>query len=219
MSTVQAPDPAAMRRRYEGLGLDEAEAPADPLLLFATWFADAVAAGIVEPNAMVLSTVDPRGWPQARTVLLKGFDHAGLRFFTNTGSAKAAQLSTLPRAAVLFPWHPMSRQVRAVGAVEPLDRAAVEAYFATRPRESQLGAWASPQSAEVGSRAELDDLLEQVQRRFPEGSEVPAPPHWGGFRVVPLSWEFWAGRPGRMHDRLRYVRGDEGDWVRTRLAP
>jgi pyridoxamine 5'-phosphate oxidase len=173
---------------------------------------------------MVVATVGADGWPAARTVLLKGYDATGLRFFTNTESAKAAELAARPRAALVFPWHPAQRQVRVTGPVEELPADVVAAYFATRPRDAQLGAWASPQSAVVADRAELDRRLAEVAGRFPEGTPVPVPPHWGGYRVVPVSWEFWAGRAGRLHDRLRYVR-PEGPvsgtpaWTRTRLAP
>ena len=210
---------AAMRERYAGLGLSEATVPADPLQLFAEWFTDAVAAGLPEPNAMVLATVTPDGWPQARTVLLKGFSPDGLRFFTNTTSAKGDELATTPRAALVFPWHAISRQVRVVGEVTPLGPAEVAEYFASRPRESQLGAWASPQSRVVGSRADLDRLLAEAARRFPVGTTVPVPPGWGGYRVAPVTWEFWVGRPGRLHDRLRYRRRPGEAWVLDRLAP
>lgn len=209
-----------MRRRYDREGLSEADLADDPLRLFGEWFVDAVGAGVVEPNAMVLATVGADGWPQARTVLLKGYDHEGLRFFTNTGSDKAAALFATPRAALVFPWHAVERQVRVTGPVRPVSDGEVAAYFASRPRESQLGAWASPQSRVVASRAELEGLLGEAERRFPVGTEVPLPPGWGGYRVVPLSWEFWAGRPGRLHDRLRYRRADLGaPWRVERLAP
>jgi len=217
---VEVPDPSAMRERYEARGLSEDEAPSDPLELFALWFADAAGAGLPEPNAMVLATVTAGGWPAARTVLLKGFDERGLRIFTNTRSAKADELAVAPRAALVFPWHPIARQVRAAGPVRPLEHAEVEEYFATRPRESQLGAWASPQSSVVGSRTELDAMLLEASLRFPDGTPVPVPPTWGGYRVSPVMWEFWAGRPGRMHDRLRYTRSDPSQpWQRVRLAP
>lgn len=207
-------------RSSEATYLDEADLPGDPIELFSGWFADTVAAGLPEPTAMVLATVSPDGWPEARTVLMKGYDGNGLRFFTNTSSAKAAALAALPRAAVVFPWHALGRQVRAVGDVVTVPAEEVAAYFATRPRDSQLGAWASPQSAVVASRADLEERLAAAEREFPDGTEVPVPPQWGGFRVVPRSWEFWAGRPGRMHDRLRYRRTSSDDpWTVERLAP
>ena len=236
MSDWPVPDPAAMRVGYDPRGdlsgLLEESAPGDPLELFDRWFAEvageagrgADAAGrVAEPNAMVLATVTPGGWPAARTVLLKGYDAEGLRFFTNTGSAKAGQLADTPRAALVFPWHQVHRQVRVTGTVGRLADDVVAAYFATRPRDSQLGAWASPQSTVVGSRAELDARLAEVAARFPEGEPVPVPPHWGGYLVVPVEWEFWVGRSGRLHDRLRYVRPEgsttAGPWTRERLAP
>jgi len=217
-----------MRERYARPGLLEADVPADPLELFAAWFVDAVGAGLPESNAMVLATVSPEGLPQARTVLLKGYAGSGLRFFTNTSSAKGAALAANPVAALVFPWHALERQVRVTGEVHPLADGEVAAYFATRPRESQLGAWASPQSQVVGSRDELDGLLADAEQRFPKGTEVPVPASWGGYRVVPVAWEFWAGRPGRMHDRLRYRRTASADpasagpasaWHLERLAP
>jgi len=205
-----------MRRVYELAGVDVDDLGPDPVVAFGRWFADVAAAGVSEPNAMVLATVAADGKPAARTVLLKGYDGRGLRFFTNLGSAKAADLAVNPRAALVFPWHQVARQVRATGPVVELGRDVVEAYFATRPRDSQLGAWASPQSEVVASRAELDAALAEVDARFP--AEVPAPPGWGGFRVVPEEWEFWAGRSGRLHDRLRYRRTADG-WRIERLAP
>jgi pyridoxamine 5'-phosphate oxidase len=207
-----------MRRSYERAGVDVEDLGPDPVAAFGRWFADAAAAGVVEPNAMVLATAGAGGVPSARTVLLKGYDGRGLRFFTNLGSAKAAELAANPSAAVVFPWHPVARQVRVAGAVVAVDRGEVEEYFASRPRDSQLGAWASAQSTVVPSRAALDAALADVAARFP--AEVPAPPGWGGYRVVPDSWEFWAGRVGRLHDRLRYRRTDpSGGWTVERLAP
>jgi pyridoxamine 5'-phosphate oxidase len=205
-----------MRRIYEATGVDVDDLGPDPVVAFGRWFADAAAAGVAEPNAMVLATVGADGMPSARTVLLKGYDGRGLRFFTNLGSAKAVDLAANPRAALVFPWHQVARQVRVTGAVVGLGRDEVEAYFATRPRDSQVGAWASPQSQVVASRVELDEAQAQVEERFP--AEVPAPPGWGGFRVVPEVWEFWAGRSGRLHDRLRYRRTEQG-WTIERLAP
>jgi pyridoxamine 5'-phosphate oxidase len=199
--------------------LDEADLPEDPIDLFGRWLDDIVAAGIPEPTAMVLATVSPDGWPEGRTVLLKGYDEKGLRFFTNTASAKGAALAALPRAALVFPWHALARQVRVVGEVVEVPAGEVAEYFATRPRDSQLGAWASPQSAVLGSRAELDQRVTEVAERFTDG-EVPVPPAWGGYRVVPRSWEFWAGRAGRLHDRVRYRRTDDSPgWTVERLAP
>jgi pyridoxamine 5'-phosphate oxidase len=227
MSDWPVPDAAAMRVGYgpggDVGGLLEESAPSDPLELFGRWFAEVVA-GVAEPNAMVVATVTPDGWPAARTVLLKGYDVEGLRFFTNTVSAKAGQLAATPRAALVFPWHQVHRQVRVTGTVRRLPDDVVAAYFATRPRDSQLGAWASPQSSVVGSRAELDNRLAEVAARFPEGEPVPVPSHWGGYLVVPVEWEFWVGRSGRLHDRLRYVRPEGsttagGPWTRERLAP
>ena len=210
-----------MRRIYETSGVDVDDLGPDPVVAFGRWFADAAAAGVAEPNAMVLATAGADGTPTARTVLLKGYDGRGLRFFTNLGSAKAADLAANPRAALVFPWHQIGRQVRVTGAVVGLGRDEVEAYFATRPRDAQVGAWASPQSQVVASRAELDATLAEVEARFP--AAVPAPPGWGGFRVVPELWEFWAGRTGRLHDRLRYRRtggsGEQAAWTIERLAP
>ena len=214
-------DAAAMRRAYERIGIDVADLGPDPLAAFDRWFHAASGAGLSEPNAMVVATVAADGAPRARTVLLKGYDERGLRFFTNLGSAKATELGHDPRVAVVFPWHPLSRQVRVTGAVVELDREEVEEYFATRPRDSQLGAWASRQSEVVASRADLDAALAEVSARFPR--EVPAPAFWGGYRVVPETWEFWAGRAGRLHDRLRYRRTGVDDgvatWAVERLAP
>jgi pyridoxamine 5'-phosphate oxidase len=183
---------------------------------FSRWFAEAVAADLPEPNAMVLATADAQGRPSARTVLLKGFDHRGLTFYTNYDSRKGGELSANPYASVVFPWFAMHRQVVACGAAAPVDRAETEAYFATRPRGAQLGAWASPQSTVIAGRQELEDALAEVAQRFPD--RVPPPPHWGGFRLTPQTVEYWQGRPDRLHDRLRY-RNTESGWVVERLAP
>ncbi len=185
---------------------------------FQRWFADAVVAPeIIEPNAMVVATAGPTGAPSARTVLLKGVDERGFVFFTNYGSRKATEIAANPSVSLVFGWHPIGRQVIVGGTAEPVDRAETEVYFATRPREAQLGAWASPQSRVV-TRAQLDEAVAEVAARFPEGTAVPAPPQWGGLLVRPSTVEFWQGRPGRLHDRLRYRR-DRDAWVVERLAP
>jgi pyridoxamine 5'-phosphate oxidase len=182
------------------------------------WFADAVAAEIAEPNAMSLATADADGAPSVRIVLLKGYDERGFVFFTNYDSRKGRELAANPRAALLFAWLDLERQVRVTGPVERVARAETEAYFATRPRGAQLGAWASPQSAVIDGREELERRLAAVEARFAD-TQVPPPPHWGGFRVRPETVEFWQGRPDRLHDRLRYRQRADGGWRLERLAP
>jgi pyridoxamine 5'-phosphate oxidase len=215
------PDLAAMRAAYARIGLDEATVAADPLDQFAHWMQDSIDAGLPEPNAMVLATATPDGVPSARTVLLKGVDRRGFTFFTNTGSRKAAELAANPRAALVFPWHALERQVRVSGAVSVVDRAEAADYFASRPHGSRLGAWASPQSQVIGGRADLDARLAELTGRWPEGIEVPLPDFWGGYRVAPEEVEFWAGREDRLHDRLRYRLAPDhpGGWLLERLAP
>jgi pyridoxamine 5'-phosphate oxidase len=210
-----------MRSIYARSGLDETSVAADPVEQFGRWLQDAVDAGLPEPNAMVLATCTPGGVPSARTVLLKGVDGRGFAFFTNLGSHKAAELATNARAALVFPWHALARQVRVTGPVSAVDRAEAADYFASRPRDSQLGAWASAQSRVIGGRADLDAGLAQVTSRWPEGVDVPLPDFCGGYRVVPEEVEFWAGREARLHDRLRYRRdsGHNSGWLLERLAP
>lgn len=210
-------DIAALRREYADVGLDVGDLAADPYLMFQRWLGEALAAGLHEPNAMVLSTVDVDGRPSSRMVLLKGLDERGFVLFTNRTSRKADDLAANPKCALLFPWHPLERQVRIEGTASVLEREAVEAYHRTRPRPAQLGAWASLQSRPVASREELNATYDEMAARF-EGQEVPLPDHWGGYRVKPETAEFWQGRPGRMHDRLVYVRDGEG-WRIQRLAP
>ncbi|MCW2910283.1 MAG: pyridoxamine 5-phosphate oxidase [Actinomycetia bacterium] len=198
--------------------LDEAEAPADPVVLFSRWMDDVVSAGLPEPTAMVLATVSPAGRPRARTVLLKDFGPDGFVFYTNRSSAKGQHMAGNPYVCLVFPWHPIQRQVIIEGSVQALSTSESEPYFHSRPHGSQLGAWASQQSAVLASRAELEARYQEVEARWPEGTAVPVPEFWGGYRVLPDVLEFWAGRPSRLHDRLRYRR--EGlDWVLERLAP
>jgi pyridoxamine 5'-phosphate oxidase len=216
---LEPPSPAAMRRDYNERGaLLESDLAADWPAQFAAWFAEAAALGLPEPNAMIVATADRTGRPSARTVLLKGYDASGFVFFTNYESRKGGELSANPYASLVFPWFPIQRQVIVTGAVERVPRAETEEYFASRPRGSQLGAWASPQSAVVPDRAAVEAGLAAAVQRFGDGP-VPPPPHWGGFRVAPETVEFWQGRSSRLHDRLRFRRTEMGSWVVERLAP
>ena len=211
-------EPAGMRRDYAERGpLLETDLAADWAGQFARWFAEAAAYGLPEPNAMIVATADAAGRPSARTVLLKGYDERGFVFYTNYTSRKGTEALANPYASLVFPWFPMQRQVIVTGAVEKVSRAETEAYFATRPRGSQLGAWASPQSTVLPDRAAVDQGLTAAIERFGDGP-VPAPPHWGGLRVAPTTVEFWQGRSNRLHDRLRWRRHGD-DWVLERLAP
>jgi len=217
--TLEPPSPASMRRDYTARGaLLETDLAADWRTQFEAWFTDAAAFGLPEPNAMIVSTATPDGRPSARTVLLKEYDERGFVFFTNYGSRKGGELAANPYASLVFPWFPMQRQVLVGGAVERVSRDETEAYFAGRPRGSQLGAWASPQSSVVPDRAAVDDAYAAAAQRFADGP-VPAPEHWGGFRVVPGTVEFWQGRSSRLHDRLRFRRTENGVWIVERLAP
>jgi len=211
-------DLAALRAEYARSGLTEADLAPDPMGMFRRWFDEAVAAGLHEPNAMVVATADAGARPAARLVLLKGLSDDGFVFFTNTRSRKGEELAANPACALLFPWHPLERQVRVDGTVSPLSADEVAAYFASRPRGSQLGAWASHQSREVGGRDELTAAYDEAAARYPEPAPVPVPDEWGGYAVRPEAVEFWQGRPGRMHDRLVYRRAATG-WTTVRLAP
>lgn len=211
-------DLPALRRRYLRGALDVGDVDPDPVAQVHRWLADARDAGVVEPNAMVLATADRDGAPSARTVLLKGLDGRGFTFYTQLRSAKGAELLANPRAALVFPWHAMDRQVVVEGRVVLVDRDEVAAYFVSRPRGSQLAAWASPQSQVVGDRAELEARWAEADARWPDGEPVPVPDHWGGFRVVPASVELWQGREARLHDRLRYRRVGDA-WILERVAP
>lgn len=217
MSDDRTVDLAALRAEYGDQGLDPVGAGTDPWALWQRWFDEAAAAGLHEPNAMIVATVDPGGTPSARTVLLKGVGPDGFRFFTNTASRKGRALAAGPACALLFPWHPLERQVRVEGTATLLPAGDVAAYWASRPRGSQLGAWASPQSQVVAGRDELEMRYREAEERF-AGEDVPVPPEWGGYVVAPASFEFWQGRPGRLHDRLRYTATGD-DWTIERLAP
>jgi pyridoxamine 5'-phosphate oxidase len=208
---------ARLRRDHGTAPLDPEDLDPDPIVQFGRWMEDALAAGLLLPNTMTLATASSGGRPSARMVLLKGFDHRGFVFYTSYESRKSRELSENPAAALVLHWPSLERQVRVEGRVERVPAAESDAYFATRPLDSRLGAWASPQSAPLSSRRELEDRLAELERRYGTG-EVPRPPHWGGWRLTPDALELWQGRPNRLHDRFLYTRRDAG-WDRVRLAP
>lgn len=215
-------DPAVMRKQYRSTPLLETDLADNPMEQFARWFEEAAFAGLHEPNAMIVSTATPEGHPSSRTVLLKQYDADGFVFYTNYGSRKGQELAANPHISLLFPWHPLARQVIVTGTAARTGRDETAAYFRTRPHGSQLGAWASEQSSVIGSRDDLLRRYEELATRYPEGEQIPAPPEWGGYRVEPQAMEFWQGHENRLHDRLRYVRtGEEGaaPWRVERLAP
>jgi len=206
-----------MRREFESEGLDRDHLDDNPTRQFERWFHDAREAGLLEPNAMSLATTGGDGLPDLRTVLLKYFDDQGLVFYTNYQSRKARELEENPKAALLFPWIGLNRQVIVQGRVEKVSKTESLKYFASRPRGSQLGAWVSEQSQVITSRGLLEQKVAEIKQRFSAG-EVPLPSFWGGYRVIPQRFEFWQGRPSRLHDRFEYLRQDDG-WLIQRLQP
>lgn len=212
------PSIADIRKTYAQAQLLESETASDPMLQFEKWWQEALQADILEVNAMTLATVDAAGQPDARIVLLKGMDVAGFHFYTNYESRKGQQLEAHPQAALVLFWKELERQVRIKGSIERLAEAESDAYFHSRPRESQLGAVSSPQSQVITDRAWLEARYKQVADEF-SGKEIERPMHWGGYRLRPASVEFWQGRPGRMHDRIEYKKDPSGSWFRQRLAP
>ena len=212
------PDLAKLRSEYSAPGLRRAELHSDPLQQFSAWFAAALAAEIRDVNAMSLATATRDGKPSVRIVLLKGFDESGFSFFTNYDSGKARDLEANPFAEMVFYWPQLERQVRISGKVERTSREDSAAYFHSRPLGSQLGAWVSKQSEVIDARKVLDARMNEMTERF-ENGEIPLPPHWGGYRLKPDKFEFWQGRPNRLHDRFRYSRKADGTWLIDRLAP
>lgn len=208
---------ASLRREYTRAGLRRADLAPDPVAQFRRWFSEAEGAGLIEPNAMVLSTTNGHR-PSSRTVLLKALDGRGFVFFTNYESRKARDIASDPHVSLLFPWYGLERQVSVLGEAVRISTAESLAYFASRPHGSQLGAWVSRQSSVITSRKLLEMKWEEVKRKFSRG-EIPLPSFWGGFRVVPQEVEFWQGRENRLHDRFRYARGEAGGWAIERLAP
>ena len=209
---------ANLRKEYTFQGLSETEAHHNPFEQFKIWFEQAVAAELPEPNAMTIATATPDGKPSSRMVLLKDYDERGFVFYTNYESHKGRQLVENPWGALVFLWVQLERQVRIEGRVEKVSAAESDAYFHSRPIESQLGAWASHQSQAIESREVLERRFQQLKEEY-QNKEIPRPPHWGGFRVIPTEIEFWQGRPSRLHDRLLYRRGDDGSWRIQRLSP
>jgi pyridoxamine 5'-phosphate oxidase len=207
-----------MRRNYAARSLDLADLNADPFTQFDLWMREAIATEVLEPNAMTLATADAAGRHAVRTVLLKGFDQRGFVFYTNYESAKAREIAANPAVALLFPWLPLERQVIVTGRAAKIPVTESLKYFLSRPRDSQIGAWASRQSAVITTRSLLETKFAEMKAKFSRG-EIPLPDHWGGFRVTPASFEFWQGRPSRMHDRFRYTLEPGGGWQIDRLMP
>ena len=207
-----------LRDKFMARGLERSELKLDPILQFEAWYADACSSNIHEPGAMSLATVDISGQPSQRTVLLKLFDQQGFVLFTNYDSRKAQQIAHNNKVSLLFPWQSLGRQVMIAGHVEKISTAESLTYFVTRPRGSQLGAWASGQSEMISSRSILDTMVESMKKKY-ENKEVPLPPFWGGYRVIPETIEFWQERASRLHDRFLFERNEDGQWASERLAP
>ena len=221
LTDEMADDPGGIdeeRRRLEAQGLDRDDLDDDPVVMLRRWFDHAVRVGVHQPEAMVVATATPAGLPASRLVLCKGFDQRGVVFYSNEQSRKGRELRANPVASGLFGWHQISRQVRFTGSVERVSEEEADLYFGTRPRGSQIGAWASPQSQVIVDRADLEERWADQERRW-HGRDVRRPPHWGGYRVRPRTIEFWQGRSDRLHDRLSYRRRDDGAWLMERLAP
>jgi pyridoxamine 5'-phosphate oxidase len=209
---------ADLRREYSSGGLTEREAGTDPLSLFRRWFDQAIAAELSDPNAMTLATCTPDGIPSARVVLLKNLDDRGFTFFTSYESRKGREMAMNPRVALVFLWQQLERQVRVEGSVEVVTPAESDAYYVTRPLGSRLGAWASRQSQVIPNREFLETQHAELMTKYPDGN-VPRPPNWGGYRVLPTAIEFWQGRPSRLHDRILFTLQADGRWDRVRLSP
>ena len=209
---------AEMRRNYAARALDLADLDANPFAQFDHWMREAIETQVIEPNAMTLATADAAGRPAVRTVLLKGFDERGFVFYSNYESAKARDLAANPKVALLFPWLALERQVSAMGVAQKITAVESLKYFLSRPRESQIGAWASSQSEVISTRALLESKFAEMKARFANG-EIPLPDQWGGYRVTPQSFEFWQGRPNRLHDRFKYTLQSDGSWTIARLMP
>ena len=208
---------ADLRKSYNLAGLRRADLEANPIRQFQKWLQQAIEAQLLEPTAMTLATTDKNGRPSSRMVLLKGLDERGFVFYTSYESRKARELEENPNAAIVFYWAELERQARVTGAASRIPRAESEAYFKTRPRGHQLGAWVSAQSEVIARRAVLEDRLKQFEQKYPNA--VPLPPFWGGYVLAPVEIEFWQGRPNRLHDRFRYTKRADGNWLIERLAP
>jgi pyridoxamine 5'-phosphate oxidase len=207
-----------LRKDYTQATLDESGVDRDPIRQFHRWFDEALEAQLPEPHAMTLATASADGIPSARIVLLRGADSSGFSFFTNYDSRKGRDIEANPRAALVFHWHDLERQIRIEGSVEKVSEGESDDYFQSRPHGSKVGAWASPQSLVIPNRAALERKFQEVEQRFPDG-KIPRPPHWGGYRVIPESIEFWQGRASRLHDRVLYRKQADGGWTIERLSP